>query len=346
MIDFRKSPSWPISLLFLVVALFLYTDHGARTQFAQNTFAGTSSGTANAQTITLPNISQLSDILNQSITFRVNGALTNTGPTTLAVSGLTALAVHRSIIGGTTTLSGAELAGGHYATVMYDGTQFQLLNSANPVVPGTIIDWAGAPCPTGYLTANSATASQATYPALFGILGTLWGPASGGNFTTPDLRARATYGQDQNVGGLSNRISVAGGNFSSQTIGNVGGQQNWTLLLNQMPTFTPTGTTAFFTPSGSLNVVVSDTRTFALASGNVGTNAGSAGTTYSIAGGTGFGPLGTTGSVVATSGSIGITTATFSGNVIAPSLSIGTLGGDLPHPTLGPSAIVNKCIRA
>lgn len=117
----------------LLLALLLLAACAAPSaaQFAdQATFAGTGAGSANAQTITLSNVTALSDIQGVLIKF-VPGA-TNTGATTLAVSGLTATNI-RKPAPGFPLLTGGELVSGTPATVMYDGTRFVLLS-----VPGNV----------------------------------------------------------------------------------------------------------------------------------------------------------------------------------------------------------------
>jgi microcystin-dependent protein len=59
---------------------------------------------------------------------------------------------------------------------------------------GAVITYAGSSAPTGWLLCNGSAVSQATYPALYVVLGTTYGPASGGNFTLPDLRGRTAVG--------------------------------------------------------------------------------------------------------------------------------------------------------
>lgn len=218
----------------IAVVLLCFLSAGSlRSQFSsQGTFAGTGSGSANAQTATLLNVGALADVLGVPVTYIAPA--TNTGPTTFNLSSLGAVTVSRVVPAGITGLAGGEIISGQLVTVVYDGTRFQLQNSALPAIPGTIIDYGGSSCPTGTFAANSQTVSATTYPALFSVLGTIWG-TSGGNVVTPDLRNRTTYGQDLNVGGLSNRITVAAGNFDGTVVGAAGAVQNWTLLATQIP---------------------------------------------------------------------------------------------------------------
>jgi microcystin-dependent protein len=66
--------------------------------------------------------------------------------------------------------------------------------------PGTLIAFAGATCPTGWLLANGAAVSRTTYAKLFTAISTAWG--YGDNSTTfnlPDLRGRFLRGKDGGV---------------------------------------------------------------------------------------------------------------------------------------------------
>ena len=80
------------------------------------------------------------------------------------------------------------------------------------VPPGTLIQWAGATAPTGYLTCptTATNISRTTYAALFTAIGTLWGVGDGS--TTFGLPYFAT-GQ---VG-----VQVGAGTVGTNTVGDV-----------------------------------------------------------------------------------------------------------------------------
>lgn len=48
--------------------------------------------------------------------------------------------------------------------------------------------------PAKWLYCNGSLVSQATYPALYALIGTIYGATSGGNFRLPELRQRMIYG--------------------------------------------------------------------------------------------------------------------------------------------------------
>lgn len=117
----------------LALAAWIFVAAAAPTlaQFAdQATFAGTGAGTANAQTITLPNASTYADLVGVLIKF-VPGA-TNTAAATLNVNGFGSSPSFRKPSGsGMTALTGGEIQNGQTTYVMYDGTYFDLVAPAN-----------------------------------------------------------------------------------------------------------------------------------------------------------------------------------------------------------------------
>lgn len=92
--------------------------------------------------------------------FRVLGALSATGATTLAGS---------LSVGGNTTLSGT----------------LNVTGSTNIVPVGTIIAFPSVTPPSGFLLCNGQAVSRGTYAALFALVGTTFGP--GDNLTTFNL---------------------------------------------------------------------------------------------------------------------------------------------------------------
>ncbi len=119
-------------LLFLLVALLCFAG-SARAQFPdQRTYAPFTGGTANAQTVAIPNYN-----FDVGVVLRFTPSATNTGAATLAVNGLAATAVLKPATGGLSALAGGELKSGVVQEVVFDGVQYELLSlgSAN-VAPG------------------------------------------------------------------------------------------------------------------------------------------------------------------------------------------------------------------
>lgn len=69
------------------------------------------------------------------------------------------------------------------------------------VPPGTVIQFAGATVPDGYLMANGDVISRADYSDLFGAIGTIYGAGDGvSTFRLPDLRGEFVRGWDDDRG--------------------------------------------------------------------------------------------------------------------------------------------------
>lgn len=104
---------------------------------------------------------------------------------------------------------------------------------------GTVISYAGATVPEGYLEANGACISQETYANLYAVLKNTYGTcddAADGTklFRLPNLQGRTAVG-----------TSTTDSDFS---LGKTGGEKSVTLSVSQMPehthTFTGTATTS------------------------------------------------------------------------------------------------------
>jgi microcystin-dependent protein len=68
-------------------------------------------------------------------------------------------------------------------------------------LPTGFVGWfCTSTAPAGWLAADGSVVSQMTYPALYAVCGTIYGPAVGGNFTLPDLRGVFPRGWDNGRG--------------------------------------------------------------------------------------------------------------------------------------------------
>lgn len=81
-------------------------------------------------------------------------------------------------------------------------------------------------CPRGYASASGQLLAISQNTALFSLLGTNYGGNGTTTFALPNLNGRAPIGVGQGPG-LSNYV-----------LGEVGGQESFTLLVTQMPTHT------------------------------------------------------------------------------------------------------------
>lgn len=96
---------------------------------------------------------------------------------------------------------------------------------------GTIKLFAGNFAPVGFLTCEGQTLSISQNTALFSILGTTYGGDGMNTFKLPDLRG-AFPTQTSNIGG-----SHPGGTYA---LGQIGGNQSYTITSNNMPPHTHT----------------------------------------------------------------------------------------------------------
>lgn len=108
-------------------------------QFAeQRTYGGTSGGAANAQTITIAN---MPSTIPSGVPFKFIAGFTNTGATTLTIAGGSgAKNVFKPGPVGPVALAGSEIGVGDLVTVIYDGTQYQLVSVqavSGPMMPAS-----------------------------------------------------------------------------------------------------------------------------------------------------------------------------------------------------------------
>jgi len=69
------------------------------------------------------------------------------------------------------------------------------LSVQNPLPPGTMIHFAGANIPSGFLICNGVAVSRTQYAGLFAAIGTLYGAGDGSTtFNLPDARDRVLQG--------------------------------------------------------------------------------------------------------------------------------------------------------
>lgn len=110
---------------------------------------------------------------------------------------------------------------------------------------GSVLPFAGAAAPTGFLLCYGQAVSRTTYAALFGVIGATYGAGDGSTtFNLPDLRGRVIAGKD-NMGGTSaNRLTGQSGGLDGDVLGATGGAETHTLSEAQLAAHTHTFTGA------------------------------------------------------------------------------------------------------
>lgn len=102
----------------------------------------------------------------------------------------------------------------------YEATRYDI-NGANltgieGVNTGLILPWGSTSVPSGFLECNGQSVSQATYAALFAIIGTTYGDPGGGNFNVPDLTDRIIVNKSN-----TKTLAQTGGANTVTTLGNI-----------------------------------------------------------------------------------------------------------------------------
>lgn len=110
---------------------------------------------------------------------------------------------------------------------------------------GTVLPFAGATAPNGWLLCYGQAVNRSDYPNLFAAIGTTFGAGDGSTtFNLPDLRGRVPAGKDNMGGTPANRLTTAGSGVDGPTLGAAGGSQAHTLTTAQMPAHAHTATDA------------------------------------------------------------------------------------------------------
>ena len=186
--------------------LFLNTTTGSIEQYTSDVNMDLS-----GVTLTTLNVSGISTIGGATVSSGAISASSFSG-SSLNVSGVSTVGGSTlnsgAISGSSLNVSGVSTVGG--ATVnsgVISGISSVTTSSGEylTVPPGTIIAVASDDAPPGYLKANGATISRATYNILFDVIGTTFGSGDGTTFGIPDLRGEFIRGWDDGRGADSGR---------------------------------------------------------------------------------------------------------------------------------------------
>lgn len=231
--------AWTAGALFM----FVPPPRPASAQFVeQSTYGGTSTGSANAQVISIPNLRGHTP----GVVLRFIPGFTNTGPTTLN-DGTGAVPIMRPSSIGPVALSGQELWAGELTCVSYNSaaSAYQLGCNVDLRPIGDIVEFRGPTAPRGTLIEDGSCVSRTTYAPLFSVIGTTWGTCDGSTtFAVPDSRGEMIAALDnQGANGSANRITTAGSSCNATAVGGSCGSQNQTLTAAQLPANIPNSAT-------------------------------------------------------------------------------------------------------
>jgi len=231
-------------------------------------FSGTFSGTTTANTsgsaaylASSTNLKITGDVESTNSTGVPFNGVTQTGtldlPVTLASSAITGQQVELTSSKSTDQLL-VYRSDSNY-TGLAKTTQATFLGGISQVPTGTILPYAGATAPTGYLLCDGSEVSRTTYSVLFGIIGYRYRAESQlqgfASFALPDLRGRFALGADNMVNSslpdLPSKVnqavlisatpdSAAGRvtETSASNVGSGGGASKKSLVLSNIPQHT------------------------------------------------------------------------------------------------------------
>lgn len=91
------------------------------------------------------------------------------------------------------TMTGALVLPGN-PTAALQAAPKQYVDAASPF--GSVVAFAGAAAPTGWLLCNGQSVSRTTYAALFAAIGTTYGSVDGNSFNVPDYEGRVLVALD------------------------------------------------------------------------------------------------------------------------------------------------------
>lgn len=97
---------------------------------------------------------------------------------------------------------------------------------------GTILDFAGAAAPDGFLLCFGQTLNAVTNPEyqdLYDVIGNTFGGSSNTDFVVPDLRGRVAAGQDDMGGSSANRLTTP---IDGDVLGAAGGTETHSHVLS------------------------------------------------------------------------------------------------------------------
>lgn len=101
---------------------------------------------------------------------------------------------------------------------------------------GSILDYAGASAPAGWLFCYGQTLdanANADYQALYDAIGNVYGGTDHTNFKVPDLRGRVVAGQDDMGGTSANRLTDQSGGVDGDVLGDTGGEETHALTSGE-----------------------------------------------------------------------------------------------------------------
>lgn len=195
-------------------------------------------------------------------TFRFVAAGTNTGGVTLNINSIGAKSITKN---GTSALTANDIVINGVVEVIYDGTQFQLVNPANAVPSGVITMWSGtiATIPAGWYLCNGSNGTPDLRNKF--IIGA-YQDTAGVAYTT-------ITGADTQTGGSKDAIAVSHTHTATSTVTDPG--HNHTVTSTSSPPYNAGGNAVMgpATQTTSTSTTGITVATTVASAGSSGTNA-------------------------------------------------------------------------
>jgi microcystin-dependent protein len=160
---------------------------------------------------------------------------------------------------------------------------YQRGSAPPPALPiGTVVPFAGASAPSGWLLCYGQDISRSTYEVLFDTIGVTYGIGNGSTtFTLPDMRGRVVAGQDDMGGTSANRLTGQSGGLDGDTLGAVGGAETHQLATAELPSHSHTGSSLTISYGGGHTHAYYYTTGQIYSGGTVGNVVAGSGSSYS-----------------------------------------------------------------
>ena len=165
----------------------------------------------------------------------------------LAIDGtaITTTAAELNLLDGDTSVGSSITVADADGVVVNDGGTMKSVPASDfrtYIMPaGSVIPYAGASAPTGFLLCDGSNVSRTTYATLFAVIGTTYGAGDGSStFALPDLRGRVVAGQDDMGGASADRLTDQTGGLNGDTLGDTGGSETQALTEANLPAHTHT----------------------------------------------------------------------------------------------------------
>lgn len=270
---FLKFTAIGIFLAYGVAYFFVPPPQSALAQLSSGqTWAGTSGGTANAQTLTIHNVVALNDLLGVPIRFLPGNTNVNATPAAMTLTinidtggTLGPVTVNRKTSNlGLQALSGGEVQSGVMTEVVYDGTVFEISSPVDYTPVGKTIELrqSSLTAPLGSLIEDGSCYTRTAFPALFSAIGTTYNSGapsacSGSQFAVPFSNGTGFAALDNQGANTANKLTSAGSGCTATAVGTFCGSQNQSLTLGQLPVGIQAGGTNTINVTSNLaNIIV------------------------------------------------------------------------------------------